>query len=258
MPLLRARARPARSCSRRIPRGVAGRRTPPRSRCRRCPTRDMRELLGRAPAAVGASPPTARSSLMRRAGGNPLYAREFVHMLEDRARLPATSRRTGAGRLDGQRSRHRAGADRRPPRCARAGRSIAAAGRGGRRRPVLAGRPRRRSSPRWSIWTAPLHELQRRGLIRRSPLSTIDGGERVRVRARADPRRRLRTAPPGRAGTHAPRGDEWLEAIGRRRGRGPQADLLASHAVRALDLARAAGMLDDDSPSSKARRCDSW
>ncbi|HEY5860798.1 MAG TPA: AAA family ATPase, partial [Actinomycetota bacterium] len=46
--------------------------------------REMQELLG-ALLLRSVVPDDARGSLMRRAGGNPLYAREFVHMLEDRA-----------------------------------------------------------------------------------------------------------------------------------------------------------------------------
>ena len=91
-------SRPARSCSRRIPRGVAGRRTPPRSRSRRWTRPRCASCSGRC-SCDRCSPPTRRAPLMSRAGGNPLYALEFVHMLEDQEhRTRPTSPRTAPPR----------------------------------------------------------------------------------------------------------------------------------------------------------------
>jgi hypothetical protein len=116
-------------------------------------------------------PAEAREPLMRRAGGNPLYAREFVHMLEDRGadgqverdpdasgsgvRVPDTVQALIAARLDSLEPSERSLLQ-------------AASVVGDRFWPgVLA------ALDHPDDLDGSLRELQRRGMIRRSPLSTI-------------------------------------------------------------------------------------
>ncbi len=180
-----------------------------------------------------------RESLMHRAGGNPLYAREFVHMLEDDAPDPAG---------DGDRGHH--------PRSVNVPDTVQA---------LIAARLDALTRPDRSLlqaaavvgdhfWAdalraleptiasdAPLQELQRRGLIRRSPLSTIaDQSEFAFTHGLIRDVAYGRLPRASRARMHL-EVTRWLEAsVGD--DVGERADLLASHAVRAHDLAREAGM----------------
>ena len=181
--------------------------------------------------------------LLRRAGGNPLYAREFVHMLEDQGveagsgareplgavggSVPDTVQALIAARLDALGTADRA--------------VLQAASVIGDRfwRGALAA-----LEPGASDLEGRLRTLQQRGLIRRSSTSAIEGEAEFSFahalirdvaygRLPRAARSRLHRDVTAWLGTVA---DTSMTA---------QADLLASHATRALDLARAAG-LDDD------------
>ena len=203
--------------------------------------RDMHDLLAALllRSVVGED---ARESLMHRAGGNPLYAREFVHMIEDDAptaggdrtdprhspsvNVPDTVQALIAARLDA---------------LSRSDRSLlqAAAVVGDHFWPDAL----RVLEPGIGS-EAPLHELQRRGLIRRSPLSTIEGQSEFAFThglIRDVAYGRLPRATRARMHSEVAR---WLESSAGDDVR-ERADLLASHALRALDLAKAAGMPEE-------------
>jgi len=185
--------------------------------------------------------PAAESeALMRRAGGNPLYAREFVHMLEDRGAdpgdigpvdtgVPDTVQALIAARLDALDQSDRA--------LLQAASVIGDRFWRGALAPLVAD---------GSGLDASLRALQRRGLIRRSSTSAIEGeAEFSFAHALIRDVAYGRLPRPVRSRAHRDV-TVWLESIGAD-GMVTYADLLASHAVRALDLARAAG-LDDDVP----------
>ena len=203
--------------------------------------KDMEDLLG-ALLLRSVVPDDARSSLMRRAGGNPLYAREFVHMLEDRA--PSDDRHGGGVRdtstvsvPNSVQAIIAARLDALEP----ADRSLlqAAAVVGDRFWPGALHALEPAIDP-----DGPLHELQRRGLIRRSPLSTIaDESEFAFAHGLIRDVAYGRLPRVVRARMHL-EVTRWLEASAGEAVR-ERADLLASHAVRALDLARAANMPEE-------------
>jgi class 3 adenylate cyclase/tetratricopeptide (TPR) repeat protein len=186
----------------------------------------------------------ASDALLRRAGGNPLYAREFVHMLEDRRGIdgvatdapiapgvlvPDTVQALIAARLDALDP-----ADR--------GLLQAASVIGDRFwRGALA-----TLEPGASDLDGSLHALQRRGLVRRAALSSIDGEAEFSF-AHALIRDVAYGRLPRTARSRLHRGvAAWLEAA-EDLAITSHADLLASHIVRALELARSAG-LDEDLP----------
>jgi class 3 adenylate cyclase/tetratricopeptide (TPR) repeat protein len=201
---------------------------------------EMRELLG-ALLLRSVLPADTQSPLMSRAGGNPLYALEFVHMLEDQdidpsdlagdgapvIRVPESVQALIAARLD----------------------SLGHADRALLQDAAVVGdrfwaAALRALDPAVADLERSLRELQRRGLIRRDAVASAEGdGGYAFAHAlirdvaygqlpRAERARRHRVVA------------EWLAATGDDRGV-DRSDLLASHAVRALELARTAGMLED-------------
>ncbi len=208
---------------------------------------EMQDLLGSL-LVRSVLPPDVRAGLMDRAGGNPLYAREFVHMLEDRGitrdmrgarvgdavSVPDTVQGIIAARLDALT----------PPQ-----RSLVhqASVIGDRFWPgALAA-----LDPTAIEVDASLRELQRRGMIRRLASSTIDGEQEFGFAHGLIRDVAYGQLPRGvRAQGHL-RASEWLEDG--TTSRAPDLpDLLAYHATRALDLARAAG-LDEDVPALEER-----
>jgi class 3 adenylate cyclase len=205
------------------------------------PDEAMHQLLG-ALLLHSVLPPESGDALTRRAGGNPLYAREFVHMLEDSARRgPATGERDEApavsvpdtvqaliaARLDALEAPDR-------------GLLQAASVVGNRFWPeaitVL--------DPEAGDVDASLRELQRRGLIRRSSLSMIaDHTEYSFSHALIRDVAYGRLPRATRARMHL-RVSGWLEDTA---GEDllDRADMLASHATRALELARAAELREE-------------
>ena len=188
-------------------------------------------------------------ALLRRAGGNPLYAREFVHMLEDRGEegrsvgadpagpggvgVPDTVQALIAARLDSLETPERA--------------LLQAASVIGDRfwRGALVALEPDPPDPDASV-----HILQRRGLIRRSSTSSIEGEAEFSF-AHALIRDVAYGRLPRAARSRLHRAvTTWLATV-QDAGMTSRSDLLASHATRALELARAAG-LDDELPELEA------
>ncbi|MEX0650483.1 MAG: AAA family ATPase, partial [Actinomycetota bacterium] len=177
--------------------------------------------------------------LMRRAGGNPLYAREFVNMLEDRGLgglgaseppstgVPDTVQALIAARLDSLDPAERV--------------MLQAASVIGERfwREALDA-----IAPGAPDLDVTLRALQRRGLIRRSSTSSIASEAELSF-AHALIRDVAYGRLPRTVRSRLHRAvTVWLATM-TDDGMTARADLLAWHATRALDLARAAG-LDDD------------
>ena len=195
-------------------------------RCRRSPAR--KRLADRGPAEGPVIPAETQSGLLERAGGNPLYAEEYVRML---GKLPGGDATAGARERPGHhRGSARHASARTGKRCCRTG-------------PWSA----RSSGPGPSeIATAPgsserLHRLERKQFIVRERRSTVAGEDEF-----AFPHVLVREVAYGqipradRAAKHR-RVAEWIDALGRRE---DDAEMLAHHYSTALDLARAAGDVD--------------
>ncbi|CAN5669494.1 hypothetical protein BH18ACT17_BH18ACT17_01240 [soil metagenome] len=185
---------------------------------------------------------TEAGTLLRRAGGNPLYAREFVQMLEDRGDagmlevgdtrdpdvgVPDTVQALIAARLDALDGPDRV--------------LLQAASVIGDRfwQGALAA-----LEPGVADLETALRTLQRRGMIRRSSTSAIVGESEFSFAHAL-----IRDVAYGRV----PRAARsrlhhavtmWLDATADP-SMSTHADMVASHAVRALDLARAADLHDD-------------
>ena len=173
-------------------------------------------------------PAETQQALLERAGGNPLYAEEFVRLLADRGELGRARRiRAGVG----------AGADRRPPGHARPGAEEPAPGRRGDRQGVLGGRARRDGRARPARGGAALHELARKELVRPARTSSMEGEARVRLLARARAGRLLRADPARRARRRHRAAAAWIERKAGERAE-DLADVLAHHYLTALELAR--------------------
>ncbi len=158
-------------------------------------------------------PAETQQQLLEQAGGNPLYAEEFVRLLADRGRLGDGRRGTRVG----------AGADRRPPRHA-----ACRIGRACSRTPSVLGKV---------FWAGALAAMGGRDRARGragaaragaqgarpSRPRQLDGGRaRVRLLARARARRLLRADPARRPRRPPPGGRRLDRGEGRRAGRGPR------------------------------------
>ena len=159
-------------------------------------------------------PAETQRALLERAGGNPLYAEEFVRLLADRGLL--------AGGLDGSPGAGLgAGADRRAAGHALAGAQEPAPGRRRGRQGVLGGGAGGDGRPRARRGRAGAARAVAQGA--RAPLAYLGDAGRGRVRLlapagqgrllRPDPARRPRRPPPHRRGL--------ARASGGRAGRGP-------------------------------------
>ncbi|MBA2461619.1 MAG: AAA family ATPase, partial [Actinobacteria bacterium] len=172
-------------------------------------------------------PAEVQSALLERAGGNPLYAEEFVRMVaergHDRTELPESVQGIIAARLDDL-----------PPEdkgllqdAAVVGKvfwSGALAAIGARERFAVEER---------------LHALERRELVRRERRSSVAGESEYAFR-HVLVRDVAYSAIPRAARAERHRAAaEWIESLGRPE---DHADLLAHHYLSALELARAAGV----------------
>ena len=166
-------------------------------------------------------PPSAGRRCSPRAGGNPLYAEEYVRMLRDRGF--SSARVVMAARQASSMSRDGAGDHRRPARRAlartrrRCSRTLPWSGRS-------SGSARSPRSPTSRAWDAEerLHALERKEFVRRDRRSSVAGETRVRVPPRARPRRRLRAdsaRAPRRAAPARRRVDRVARPVGRTRPR---------------------------------------
>ena len=183
--------------------------------------------------------------LMRRAGGNPLFAREFVHMLEDRglggigapespgAGVPDTVQALIAARLDTLDAVERV--------VLQAASVIGDRFWSGALDAIAPGVP---------DLEVTLRALQRRGLLRRSSTSSISSELELSFAHALIRDVAYRRLPrPARSRLHGAV-TSWLETV-TDEGMLDRADLMAWHATQALDLARAAG-LESDVPELEA------
>jgi class 3 adenylate cyclase/tetratricopeptide (TPR) repeat protein len=182
-------------------------------------------------------PAGSRRPLLERAGGNPLFAREFVHMLGDEGMdattsassidVPDTVQALIAARLDALSA---------PDRSVLQAASVV----GNRFWPAaLIALDADEEDP-----GASLLELQRRGFIRRSSLSTIpDQTEFSFTNTLIRDVGYGRLPRAARARMHRSVA-EWLERSAGDR-LSERADMLASHMTRALDLSRAANLTQE-------------
>ena len=179
-------------------------------------------------------PAETQQALLERAGGNPLYAEEFVRLLADRGEL-----RGGGGAGLG------AGADRRPPRHPLPGAEEPAPGRRRDRQGVLGGRAGRDGWPRAARGRAGATRARPQGARAprphvarwRASTSTASGTCCVRDVCYQQIPRAARAARHRAAAA-------WIE---RKAGERVEdlADVLAHHYLQALELARAAGQTDE-------------
>ena len=179
-------------------------------------------------------PAETQRALLERAGGNPLYAEEFVRLLADRASSPAVDGGAGLG----------AGADRRPPGHALGRAQEPAPGRGG-------GRARCSGRARWPRWAAATRARSSRRCTSWPARSScarsheLDGGRgRVRLLACCWSGTSATAQIPraARAARHRAAA-AWIE---RQAGERVEdlADVLAHHYLSALELTRAAGQTE--------------
>ena len=177
-------------------------------------------------------PSETQQALLERAGGNPLYAEEFVRLLSDRGEsverveVPESVQALIAARLDTL-SPERKGL---LQDAAVMGKVFWAGARGGDGRSVT-----------WARWSRPCMSWHGKELVRPSPHLLDGGGGRVRLLARAGPGCLLRPDPARRPGRPSPKAAAaWIEAKAGERVE-DLADVLAHHYVSALELSSAAG-----------------
>ena len=171
-------------------------------------------------------PAEVQSALLERAGGNPLYAEEFVRMVADRGiedlELPESVQGIIAARLDGLPSEDKALLQ----DAAVVGKvfwSGALAAIGGR--------------DRFAIEES-LHALERRELVRRERRSSVAGESEYAFRHVLVRDVAYSSIPRAARADRHRAAAEWIESLGRPE---DHADLLAHHYLSALELARAAG-----------------
>jgi class 3 adenylate cyclase/tetratricopeptide (TPR) repeat protein len=173
-------------------------------------------------------PAEVQTALLERAGGNPLYAEEFVRMVAERGvddlELPESVQGIIAARLDGL-----------PPEDKRLLQDAAVVGKvfwSG----ALAAIGDRQDS--FSIEDR-LHALERRELIRRERRSSVAHENEYAFRHVLVRDVAYGTIPRAARVERHRRAAEWIESLGRPE---DQADLLAHHYLSALELAQAAGV----------------
>ena len=204
---------------------------------------EMQELV--TTSAAGASlPDGSEDALLARAGGNPLFALEFVQMLKDRPStdaeggtteimVPDTVQSLIAARLDSLRSGERALLQ-----------DASVVGERFWQGALSALEPHTEIGPL-------LSELQRRGLVRRVPISSIENETEFRFSHALIRDVAYGQLPrAGRSRRHATVA-QWLDT-GSDAQMPELPDLLAHHGVEALDLAKAAG-LDRSVPELEER-----
>ena len=190
-------------------------------------------------------PAELQQPILDRAGGNPLYAEEFVRLLKDKDLLDQEGLELGAARrCRGPVPRLGPGADRRTPGHARRRHEVDARRRR-RHRQGLLGRGDRadgRARPRPPV-TDTLRELSRKELVRPARRSSIEGEAEYafwHVLARDVAYGQLPRA--SRASRHVAAA-RWIESKAPERVE-DLADVLAYHYATALELARAAGQTE--------------
>ena len=134
-------------------------------------------------------PAESQQLLLERAGGNPLYAEQFVELYVEQGStsellLPETLQGIIAARLDGLPDSEKSLLQ----DAAVVGKVFWASSIG----------------PDSNAAATTLHSLERKGFVRRQRRSSLEGRERVRVRARARSRRLVRPDPTCRSRAEAP------------------------------------------------------
>jgi len=181
-------------------------------------------------------PAETQEELLRRAGGNPLYAEQFARMLAERGEtgeLPETIQGIIAARLDGLEAQEKALLQDASVvgKVFWTGALEAVSGVGGRDAERL------------------LHGLERKEFVRRERRSSVEG-ETEHAFAHLLVRDVAYSQIPRRARAERHRAAaEWMESLGRTEDR---AELLAYHYLSALELSQAAGI--DTAPIEKAAR----
>ncbi|HUH15429.1 MAG TPA: AAA family ATPase [Gaiellaceae bacterium] len=170
-------------------------------------------------------PADVQSALLERAGGNPLYAEEFVRMVAERggSELPESVQGIIAARLDALDADDKALLQ----HAAVVGKvfwSGALAAIGERERLAVEER---------------LHALERRELVRRERRSSVAGESEYAFRHVLVRDVAYGAIPRAARAERHRRAAEWIESLGRP---DDHADLLAHHYLSALELARAAGV----------------
>jgi tetratricopeptide (TPR) repeat protein len=172
-----------------------------------------------------------QKTLLERAGGNPLYAEEFVRMLDDRPEtdlpLPETVQGLIAARLDGLTAEEKA--------------LLQAASVVGKvfwlgAAAELADVDRRSAEDR-------LHALERREFLRRERRSSVAGEVEYAFRHLLVRDVAYGQIPRGVRAERHRAAARWLESLGRPE---DHAEMLAHHYLRALELGRAAGESIDE------------
>jgi class 3 adenylate cyclase/tetratricopeptide (TPR) repeat protein len=179
--------------------------------------------------------PDARTKLLEQAGGNPLYAEQYVRMVAERGAdhaVPETVQALIVARLDALSETEK-----------RAAQDASVVGEVSWSGAVAAAS----GEDRWTVEER-LRTLERKALLRRSPEASV-AGETEWVFGHALVRDAAYAAIPraARAEKHL-RVAEWVESLGRA---DDQAELVAHHYSTALDFASAAG-LDTPEISSRA------
>jgi class 3 adenylate cyclase/tetratricopeptide (TPR) repeat protein len=168
-------------------------------------------------------PAEVQSTLLERAGGNPLYAEEFVRMATERGtedvELPESVQGIIAARLDALPAEDKALLQ----HAAVVGKVFWAGALGGDRYEI----------------EERLHALERRELVRRERRSSVAGESEYAFRHVLVRDVAYGTLPRAARAEQHRLAAEWIESLGRP---DDHADLLAHHYLSALELARAAGV----------------
>jgi class 3 adenylate cyclase/tetratricopeptide (TPR) repeat protein len=171
-------------------------------------------------------PADVQAAVLQRAGGNPLYAEEFVRMVaeggRDELELPGSIQGIIAARLDAL-----------DPTDKELLQDAAVMGK------VFWSGALAAIGDRESDIEPQLHLLERRELVRRSRRSSVAGESEYAFRHVLVRDVAYGSIPRAARAERHRRAAEWIESLGRPE---DQADLLAHHYLAALELARAAGV----------------
>ncbi len=176
-------------------------------------------------------PAEVQSALLARAGGNPLYAEEYVRMLQDRgldeateAQLPESIQGIIAARLDALSIEEKDLLQ-----------DSAVLGK-----VVWVGALAQITGlPRWTVEER-LHALERKEFVRREQHSSVAGETEYAFRHILVQDVAYGQIPRSRRAHKHRAAAEWIESLGSERGE-ERAELLAHHYLQALEYARAAG-----------------
>ncbi len=175
-------------------------------------------------------PAETQQALLSRAGGNPLYAEEFVRLIEEgreEISLPATIQAIIAARLDAL-----------PEMEKQLIQQAAVLGKvfwlGGLEE--VAGRDR------WSVEQG-LHALERKEFVRRDRSSSVAGETEYTFRHALVREVAYEQLPRGERAERHRRAAQWIESLGRAE---DTAEMLAHHYLAAIEYARAAGKPTED------------